>query len=144
MSIAKVSQNINKDKGDMIRIAGIIIPDDKAVKASLTYIYGIGSKTALNILKKANVNPEKRTKEIEGQEETRIREIIDKEYKIENDLKNEVVNNIRRLKEIQSYRGTRHVKNLPVRGQRTKTNARTKRGRKVTVGSGKKKSAEKT
>lgn len=128
----------------MIRISGVIIPDNKVIKISLTYIFGIGSNISSAILKRANVNPMKRTKDINSQEEARIREIIDKEYKVENDLKNEIGTNIRRLKEIQSYIGIRHTKNLPVRGQRTKTNARTKRGRKITVGSGRKKSAEKT
>lgn len=128
----------------MIRISGVIIPDDKVIKISLTYIFGIGSNISSAILKRANVNPMKRTRDINSQEEARIREIIDKEYKVENDLKNEIGTNIRRLKEIQSYIGIRHTKNLPVRGQRTKTNARTKRGRKITVGSGRKKSAEKT
>ena len=144
MSIAKVNRNINKDKVKMIRISGVILPDNKTIKTSLTYIFGIGPKISLEILKKTNVNSEKRTKDIDNHEEARIREIIDKEYKIENDLKNEIINNIRRLKDIQSYRGIRHIRNLPVRGQRTKTNARTKRGRKVTVGSGRKKTAEKT
>ena len=143
MSIVKVNQNINKDKVNMIRISGVIIPDNKTIKTSLTYIFGIGQKISLALLNKVNVDPEKRTKNIDSQEEARIREIIDKEYKIENDLKNEIIANIRRLKDIQSYIGIRHIKNLPVHGQRTKTNARTKRGRKITVGSGRKKSAEK-
>lgn len=144
MSIVRVNQNINRGRDRMIRISGVIIPDNKVIKISLTYIFGIGPNISSAILKKANVDAGKRTKDINGQEEARIREIIDKEYKVENDLKNEIGTNIRRLKEIQSYIGIRHSKNLPVRGQRTKTNARTKRGRKITVGSGRKKSAEKT
>ena len=128
----------------MARIAGINIPDNKHVEYSLTYIKGIGLSLARKILKQANIKPSSKVIDLTTEEIERIREIIDKNYKVEGDIKMETQTNIRRLKEIQSFRGLRHLKNLPVRGQRTKTNARTKRGRRVTVGSGRRKSAEKT
>ena len=128
----------------MARIAGINIPDNKHIEYSLPYIKGIGLSLARKIIKQANVKPQTKVADLTAQELERIREIIDKNYKVEADLKMEVSSNVKRLQEIGSFRGTRHLRNLPVRGQRTKTNARTKRGRRVTVGSGRKKSAEKT
>ena len=128
----------------MARIAGIEIPDEKRVEVALTYIYGIGLTSSRKILAEAKVNPNLRTKELKNEELEKIRQIIIKKYKIEGDLKAEVTQNIKRLKEIGTYRGLRYSRNLPVRGQRTRTNARTKRGKKVTVGSGRKKAAEKT
>ncbi len=128
----------------MARIAGVIIPDNKRVEIALTYIYGIGRSLSNKILKTAKVNPDIRVSKLTGSELDKIKEIIEKKYRVEGDLRVEISQNIRRLKEIGSYRGDRHSKNLPVRGQRTKTNARTKRGKKMTVGSGRKKSVEKT
>lgn len=128
----------------MFRIAGVILQDEKPIYIALTSIYGIGVNTAKKICRESQIDPGIKTKEISNQEENRIRTIIEKSHKVEGDLRSELNSNIRRLKDIHSYRGLRHIKNLPVRGQRTKTNARTKRGKKVTVGSGKKKSSEKT
>ena len=128
----------------MARVAGVNIPDNKKILYSLQYIFGVGHTLAKKILETANVDPEKRVKDLTEVDLDRIREVIDKNYQVEGELRRELQNNIRRLKDINSYRGDRHRRNLPVRGQRTKTNARTKRGKKVTVGSGRKKSAEKT
>ena len=128
----------------MARIAGVMLPDKKRIEIALTYIFGIGRSTANKILKEANVNPDIRVAKLSEQELDKIREIIEKKYRVEGELRVEIQNNIRRLKQIGCYRGERHAKNLPVRGQRTKTNARTKRGKRVTVGSGRKKAAEKT
>lgn len=128
----------------MARIAGVNVPDNKHVEYSLAYINGVGVSLARKICKDANVKTGVKLKDLSDQEIERIREIIDKNYKVEGDLRMEISQNIKRLKEIGSYRGSRHAKNLPARGQRSKTNARTKRGKKVTVGSGRKKSAEKT
>jgi small subunit ribosomal protein S13 len=128
----------------MARIAGINIPDNKHVEYSLPYINGIGLSLAKKICSQANVKLGTKVSDLSSTEIERIREVIDKNYKIEGDLKMEIAQNIKRLKAINSYRGIRHMRNLPVRGQRTKTNARTKRGKKVTVGSGRKKSSEKT
>ena len=128
----------------MARIAGINIPNDKRIEIALTYVFGIGNTTSKKILKAAQIDPNIRTEKLSETEINKLREIIEKNYKIEGDLRSEIAFNIKRLKEIGSYRGERHKRSLPVRGQRTKTNARTKRGKKVTVGSGKKKAAEKT
>jgi small subunit ribosomal protein S13 len=128
----------------MARIAGVNCPDNKNVEYSLAYINGIGVSLARSICEQANIKTGVKLKDLSDSEVEKIREIIDKNYKVEGDLRMEISQNIKRLKEIGSYRGSRHAKNLPVRGQRTKTNARTKRGKKVTVGSGRKKSAEKT
>lgn len=128
----------------MARISGVNIPTDKKVKVSLTYIYGIGNSKSHRILKDTNIDPEKRVKDLSEDEIEKIRKTISTSYKVEGDLNSEVVQNIRRLKDISCYRGLRHSRNLPVRGQRTKTNARTKRGKKVTVGSGRKPAAQKT
>lgn len=128
----------------MPRIAGVNIPENKQVVIALTYIYGIGKATSLKILKQAKVSADERVSNLSEEQLERIRQLISKNYKVEGDLRLQISQNIKRLKEIGSYRGSRHAKNLPVRGQRTRTNARTKRGKKVTVGSGRKKPAEKT
>jgi small subunit ribosomal protein S13 len=127
----------------MPRIAGINIPDNKHIVYSLAYIKGIGVPLARKICQEAGVKGEAKVADLSEQEIERIREAISK-IKVEGDLRMEVSQNIKRLKEIGSYRGKRHERNLPVRGQRTRTNARTKRGKRVTVGSGRKKAAEKT
>jgi small subunit ribosomal protein S13 len=117
----------------MARIAGIDIPRNKQVEVSLTYIYGIGRSRSQDILEKADVDPMTRVRELTDSEVSRIREIIDGEYKVEGDLRREVAMNIKRLTEIGCYRGQRHRRSLPVRGQRTRTNARTRKGPKKTV-----------
>jgi len=117
----------------MARIAGVDIPKDKRVEVSLQYIYGIGSNLSHRILSTSGVNPDTRVKDLSEQEVNRIREVIDKEYKVEGTLRKEVNFNIKRLIEIGSYRGLRHRRGLPARGQRTRTNARTKRGLRKTV-----------
>ena len=117
----------------MARVAGIDIPDNKRVEVSLRYVYGIGITLSNKILEQTNVNPDTRVKDLSDEELNRIREIIDREYKVEADLRREVAFNIKRLGEIGSNRGIRHRRGLPVHGQRTKTNARTKRGPKRTV-----------
>lgn len=128
----------------MARIAGVNIPDNKHIEYSLSYIKGVGLPLAKKIIKQANVKPHTKVADLTVEELERIREIIAKNYKVEGDLKMEIQANIKRLREIGSYHGSRHARNLPVRGQRTRTNARTKRGKRVTVGSGRKKAAEKT
>jgi small subunit ribosomal protein S13 len=122
----------------MARIAGVDLPKEKRVEIGLTYIYGIGHSTAKAILEKAGVNPDTRVKDLSEDEVGSIRKIIDTEYTVEGDLRREVSMNIKRLMEIGCYRGVRHRKGLPVRGQRTKTNARTRKGPKKTVGRAKK------
>ena len=123
----------------MARIAGIDLPKNKKVYVGLTYIYGIGPSLAKNILKKSNIDPDTKSSKLKQEEINRLKEIIEKEYKIEGDLKREIMMNIKRLKDIGAYRGIRHIKKLPARGQRTKTNNRTVRGNvRKTVGSGKK------
>lgn len=122
----------------MARIAGVDLPREKRVEIGLTYIYGIGRKTANDILEKAQVNPDIRVKDLSEDEAGRIRKIIDQEYVVEGDLRREVSLNIKRLMEIGCYRGIRHRRGLPVRGQKTKTNARTRKGPKKTVGRKKK------
>jgi len=117
----------------MARVAGVDIPDNKRVEISLRYIFGIGPAISTQILNQANVSPDTRVKDLSDEELNRIREIIDREYKVEADLRREISFNIKRLTEIGSYRGIRHRRGLPVHGQRTKTNARTKRGPKKTV-----------
>ncbi len=114
----------------MARIAGIDLPAHKPLKIGLTYIYGIGRSTALQIIRQAGVNPDKRIKNLDSEEIERIRSIIENAYKVEGALKSEVSENIKRLIAIKSYRGVRHKKSLPVRGQRTRTNARTRKGPK--------------
>ena len=118
----------------MARISGVDLPRDKRVEIGLTYIYGIGRKTASDIIAATGVNPDTRVKDLTEEEAGRIRKIIDEEYLVEGDLRREVSLNIKRLMEIGSYRGIRHRRGLPVRGQNTKTNARTRKGPKKTVG----------
>ncbi len=118
----------------MARIAGIDIPREKRVEISLTYIFGIGLPTSQKVLVQANVNPDTRVRDLTDEQVNRLREIIDRRYTVEGDLRRETAMNIKRLTEIGSYRGLRHRRNLPVRGQRTKTNARQRRGPKRTVG----------
>ncbi len=123
----------------MARIAGVDLPKEKRVEIGLTYVYGIGRKSANDILAKAGVNPDTRVKDLTDDEETKIREVIDKDgYVVEGDLRRTVALNIKRLVEINCYRGIRHRKGLPVRGQRTKTNARTRKGPKKTIANKKK------
>lgn len=118
----------------MPRIVGIDVPKEKRTEIALTYIYGIGRTSSLKILKAAGVSPDKRAKDLSGEEIAKIAAIIQKDYKIEGDLKREVSSNIKRLIDIGAYRGMRHRRNLPVRGQRTRTNARTRKGPRRTVG----------
>ena len=122
----------------MSRIAGVDLPREKRVEICLTYIYGIGRPTSLAILEKAGINPDTRVKDLTEDEAGKIRKIIDEDYLVEGDLRREVSLNIKRLMEIGSYRGIRHRRGLPVRGQNTKTNARTRKGPKKTVGRKKK------
>jgi len=126
----------------MARIAGVDIPREKRVEISLCYIYGIGLTTSQKILERTRINPDTRVKNLSEEEVNRLREVIDREHKVEGDLRREVDMNIKRLIEIGCYRGLLHRRNLPVRGQRTRTNARTRRGPKRTV-AGKKKAAAK-
>jgi small subunit ribosomal protein S13 len=116
------------------RIAGIDIPREKRVEISLTYIFGVGLPTSQKVLAQANVNPDTRVRDLTDEQVNRLRDIIDRRYTVEGDLRRETAMNIKRLTEIGSYRGLRHRRNLPVRGQRTKTNARQRRGPKRTVG----------
>jgi small subunit ribosomal protein S13 len=125
-----------------MRIAGINIPDNKKINIALGYIYGIGRSNASEILKKADVDGQKRANTLTEDEQKRLQKIVE-EYKIEGDLRTDVQNNIKRLKEIGSYKGARHAHGLPVRGQRTRSNARTKRGKRVTIGAIKKEVAVK-
>lgn len=122
----------------MARIAGIDLPKDKRVEIGLTYIYGIGRTSANKILEKAGINPDTRVKDLTDAEEAKLREIIGHEYTVEGDLRRNVAMDIKRLTEIGCYRGVRHRKGLPVRGQRSKTNARTRKGPKRTVANKKK------
>ena len=112
----------------MARIAGVTIPDDKQISVALTYIYGIGNTRARDIVLSAKINGVKRTKELSNDEMIRIRDMIEKNYKVEGDLRREIAANIKLLKETNTYRGMRHMKGLPVHGQRTRTNSRTRRG----------------
>ena len=128
----------------MARIAGITIPSEKQVHVALTYIYGVGPKFARDILAAAKVEPTTRVKDLTEAEEQKIREIIDNDYTTEGDLQRLVTNNIKRLKEVNAYRGLRHKAGLPTRGQRTRTNARTRKGRAVAVGGSQPKAASKT
>ena len=122
----------------MARIAGVDLPREKRVEIGLTYVYGIGRVSAAKILEKAQVNPDTRVRELTDDEVKRISEVIDAEYMVEGDLRREVALNIKRHQEIGCYRGIRHRKGLPVRGQKTKTNARTRKGPKRTVANKKK------
>lgn len=128
----------------MARIAGVDLPRNKRVEIGLTYIYGIGHSSSNTILTRAEVNPDTRVKDLTESEISRLREVIERNYRVEGDLRREVSLNVKRLMEIGSYRGLRHRRNLPVHGQRTRTNARTKRGPKRTVaGRGRRRGARK-
>ncbi len=118
----------------MARLFGVNIPDEKKIKISLTYIYGIGPKKALDILKAVKIDPEVRTKDLSEEELAKIRSFIEANYKVEGALRQEIKENIQRLKEIRSYRGVRHIVGLPVRGQRTRHNARSVKGKAAPVG----------
>lgn len=118
----------------MARIAGVDLPREKRVVIALTYIYGIGRTTAEEIVRKTGVNPDTRVRDLTEEEVSRLREVIDREYTVEGDLRRQVSMNIKRLIDIGSYRGLRHRRGLPVRGQRTRTNARTRKGPRRTVG----------
>jgi small subunit ribosomal protein S13 len=122
----------------MARIAGVDIPNNKRIEYALTYIYGIGVKSARDILEKTGINPDTRVKDLTEDEAARLREAIERDYVVEGDLRRDVALNIKRLVEIGSYRGLRHRKGLPVRGQRSKTNARTRKGPKKTIANKKK------
>ncbi|MEW5985793.1 MAG: 30S ribosomal protein S13 [Chloroflexota bacterium] len=128
----------------MARIAGVDIPRDKRVEVSLTYIYGIGRHSSQNILAAAGISPDKRVKDLSEMEVSRLRQAIDQDYMVEGDLRRQVAMNIKRLTEIGCYRGLRHRRHLPTRGQRTRTNARTRKGPKKTVaGRGRRRGAKK-
>jgi small subunit ribosomal protein S13 len=128
-----------------VRIAGVTIPNEKRVEIALTYIYGIGRSKSNLILKSTKVDPNARVKDLSEDDINKIRVIIEKQERVEGDLRREVMSNIKRLKDIGSYRGSRHTKGLPCRGQRTKTNTRTVRGNvRKTMGSGRAKAAQKT
>ena len=118
----------------MARIAGVDLPRDKRVEIALTYIYGIGLKTSQDLLAKTGINPDTRVRDLTDDEVSRLREVIEREMRVEGDLRREVAMNIKRLMDIGSYRGLRHRRGMPVRGQRTKTNARTRRGPKRALG----------
>ena len=122
----------------MARIAGIDLPRDKRIEIGLTYIFGIGRKSANDILQMAGINPDTRVKDLTEDQEAKLRDVIDKTFTIEGDLRREVALNIKRLTEIGCYRGIRHRRGLPVRGQRSKTNARTRKGPKKTIANKKK------
>ena len=128
----------------MARISGVTIPSEKQIQIALTYVYGIGPKTAIDILTAAKVDPTVRVKNLTDAEVAQIQDLITATYTVEGELQRIVAGNIKRLKDINSYRGMRHKVSLPSRGQRTKTNARTRRGKKVTVGGTAKKVAAKT
>ena len=122
----------------MARIAGIDLPREKRIEIGLTYIYGIGRTSAQKILEMTGINPDIRVKDLTDEQEAKLRDVIDKNFTIEGDLRREVALNIKRLTEIGCYRGVRHRRGLPVRGQRTKTNARTRKGPKKTIANKKK------
>lgn len=128
----------------MARISGVTIPDAKQIHVALTYVYGIGPKASADILTAANVEPTARVKNLTDAEIGRIQDVINETYTVEGELQRVVATNIKRLRDIKSYRGERHTKGLPSRGQRTRTNARTRRGRRVAVGGSQPKSASKT
>lgn len=123
----------------MARIAGVDLPRDKRVEIALTYIFGLGKPSSQAILAETGINPDTRVRDLTEEEVNKLREAIDKQFKVEGDLRREVSLNIKRLMEIGAYRGLRHRKGLPVRGQKTKTNARTRKGPKRTVGAKRKK-----
>lgn len=138
MLYVKLTQDTNRDKVKIMRILGITIPEEKRIEIGLTILYGIGRPLAQKILKEAKVPFDKKSKDLTIDEENAIRKIVEN-HKIEGDLKREVAGNIKRLKDISSYRGSRHQRGLPSRGQRTKTNSRTRRGNvRKTMGTGRK------
>lgn len=123
----------------MIRIAGVMIPENKRIEYSLPYVYGLGHSLAVKILNEAHIDIGKKAKQLTPDEVNKLRDIVEKKYRVEGDLKREIIMNIKRLKDIGCYRGIRHMKGLPTRGQRTKTNSRTRRGnQRRTMGSGRK------
>ncbi len=126
----------------MARISGVDLPKNKRIEIALTYIFGIGRTSAANILKKSGVDPAKKSDKLSDEEVSLIRQEIEKQYKVEGELRTEISLNIKRLKDIQSYKGFRHIKNLPVRGQRTHTNARAHKGARPSVGGRKKTTAK--
>lgn len=128
----------------MARISGVTIPNEKQILFAIRYVYGIGKKTGADIIEKAGVEPTVRVKDLTDQEISRIQDVINERHIVEGELQRIVTTNIKRLKDIKAYRGLRHSQNLPSRGQRTKTNARTRRGKKVTVGGTAKKAVSKT
>ncbi len=128
----------------MIRLAGINLDDKRRVDIALTAIYGLGRSRSAMLLATAKIDPATRVGQLTQAEEAKLRELVEKQSVVEGDLRREITSNIRRLKDIGAYRGVRHARKLPVRGQRTKTNARTKRGKRVTMGSGRKKTGDKT
>jgi small subunit ribosomal protein S13 len=129
----------------MARIAGVILPPNKRIEAALPYLYGVGLTLSKKILEATKINPNTRTKDLTEEEVNRLREYIERNYHVEGELRRDVFANIKRLKEIGCYRGTRHIRGLPARGQRTKTNTRTVRGNvRRTMGSGRKAAAQKT
>ena len=128
----------------MARISGVTIPNEKQIRYSLQYVYGIGDKTSVEILDRAKVEPTVRVKDLTDAEVSRIQDVINERHIVEGELHRVVTANIKRLKEVKTYRGMRHSNNLPARGQRTRTNARTRRGKKMTVGGTAKKAATKT
>ena len=128
----------------MARIAGVVIPTEKQVQIALTYIYGIGPKHASSILAAAKIEPTTRVKDLTEAEEQKINDIISSKYQVEGDLRRLVTNNIKRIKDINSYKGIRHKAGLPVNGQRTRTNARTRKGKAIAVGGAQPKAASKT
>jgi len=128
----------------MARISGVTIPTNKEIETALTYVYGIGLKTSQDILARVNIATNTRVKDLTDDEISRIQDDINNHYTVEGELQRVITGNIKRLKDINAYRGIRHKQNLPSRGQRTKTNARTRRGKKITVGGTKKKAPAKT
>lgn len=128
----------------MARISGVTIPNEKQIHVALTYVYGIGHKTSLDVLEAAKVEPTVRAKNLTDAEISRIQDVINAKYTVEGELQRIIAGNIKRLKDINAYRGLRHKANLPSRGQRTRTNARTRRGKRVTVGGTAKKAPSKT
>jgi small subunit ribosomal protein S13 len=128
-----------------VRIAGVVLPNDKRIEVALTYIFGIGLTSAKKILDDSKVDPDTRVKNLAEKDVNKLRDLVEKMHRVEGELKRDIVSNIKRLKEIGSYRGSRHTKGLPSRGQRTKTNTRTVRGNvRRTMGSGRKGAAQKT
>jgi small subunit ribosomal protein S13 len=128
-----------------LRIAGVTLPNEKRIEIALTYIFGVGVRKSNDILAEAKVNPDTRVKDMSEDDANRLREIVEKKNKVEGELKRDIMSNIKRLKDINCYRGVRHIKGLPVRGQHTKTNTRTVRGNvRKTMGSGRKPAGQKT